>query len=388
MLTVAMLATVSCTFVACDDDDDPKETVKETAQNIALAPINEQYVNNVVIKTYSGLADASEQLVADLEAFEANKTQANLEKACASWKSSRQYWEWSEAFLFGAAAGYGIDPHIDTWPFAKTSFDNYMTKYSPSTNESDAEILSEAIATGQNLTGFHAIEYLIFRDGAARSAEDITDDELWFAIEASNDLYLNSCKLVLAWAGEVSADRAELLEEAEFECDNFGDEFINAGSAGSRWASATAATIQIIEGCQDIIDEVASAKIGAAYNGEDVDYIESPNAYNSIVDFYDNIQSCKHALYGTMDATVTSAKEAATGSVMAYAYLTHTEKALAVSTALETALDEINGDAYGMKKPFVLNYTDASAGEAIAALEALDEALQTLKVAIDPDSAE
>ena len=43
--------------------------------------------------------------------------------------------------------------------------------------------------------------------------------------------------------------------------------------------------------------------------------------------------------------------------------------------ALENALAKIDN----MKRPFVLNYTDASAGEAIAALEDLDEALDALK---------
>ena len=36
-----------------------------------------------------------------------------------------------------------------------------------------------------------------------------------------------------------------------------------------------------------------------------------------------------------------------------------------------------------MKRPFVLNFTDASAGESIAALEALDDALDALKGKIE-----
>jgi len=376
LLAVALLAAVSGMFTACDDDT--KKEIEGVAQDVALAPINKQYVQSVVVPTYSGLADAAEGLVETLEAFGKSGSQADLDKAGDAWKEARKYWEWSEAFLFGAASGYSIDPHIDTWPFDKSAFDKYMAKYNPSEDEDDAATLQEAIATGQNLTGFHAVEYLIFRNGKVRTAADLTANETWFAIEAANDLYLNSCKLLVAWNGEVSTERQELLDEAEFEADNFGEEFVNAGLAGSRWKSATLASVQIIEGCQDIVDEVAAGKIGAAFTGEDVNYIESPHAHNSITDFYDNVMSCKHALYGTMN----DVKEAASGSLLAYTALTHSEKTLAVVTALETALDEIDGVVNGMKRPFVTNYTDSSCGEAIEALEALDKALDDLKNAL------
>lgn len=45
-------------------------------------------------------------------------TQAALDQACRDWKVARANWENSEAFLFGAADVYSIDPHTDTWPVA------------------------------------------------------------------------------------------------------------------------------------------------------------------------------------------------------------------------------------------------------------------------------
>lgn len=376
MMAVAVLAAASVMFVACNDDN--KNELNDKNQDIALASINKQYVESVVVSTYSGLADAAESLVASLEAYGESHSQADLNKAGEAWKEARKYWEWSEAFLFGAASGYSIDPHIDTWPFDKSAFDKYMAKYNPSEDEDDAATLQEAIATGQNLTGFHAVEYLIFRDGQVRAATDLTANETWFAIEAANDLYLNSCKLLVAWNGSVSDARQQLLDDAEFEADNFGDEFINAGNAGSRWKSATLAAIQIIEGCQDIVDEVAAGKIGAAYTGEDVNYIESPHAHNSITDFYDNVMSCKHALFGTMN----NANDAAQGSLLAYTATIYPEKTANVISALAKALDEIDGPVNGMKRPFVNNYTDSSCGEAIEALEMLDKTLDELKNAL------
>lgn len=41
-------------------------------------------------------------------------TQESLDAACKQWKVARADWEKSEAFLFGAADVYSIDPHTDT----------------------------------------------------------------------------------------------------------------------------------------------------------------------------------------------------------------------------------------------------------------------------------
>ena len=371
IIALAMVATV---FVACKDDEEDDNKL-----NSQLQAANEMFVNQTVIPTYKGLADECAKMQDAIEAFAADKSDAKLQTVCNLWKTSRQYWEWSEAFLFGAASGYGIDPHIDTWPFDVTVFNNLMSKYHPATNEDDAAVIDQNVATGQNLTGFHALEYVIFRNGQPRAAADLTDDEVYYCQAVAADLFLSACRLEAAWAGteNVTAAKAKVLEDNEMEPDDFfGEEFRTAGNAGSRWKTVELAAIQIIEGCQDIIDEVAHSKIGAPHTGEDVNYIESPNAYNSIQDFYDNVMSCKHALYGGLEV---SGAVPAEKSLMAYLQSAAANEAAAAMSALETALEKIKA----MKAPFVLNYTDASAGDAIQALEALDDALDALKGKIE-----
>lgn len=368
LLTIAMMACAAMSITACDDDDDESEDNSNTS---VQREVNKMFVENTVQPTYEGLAAATAKMIASLE--KGNYTQAGTD-----WKEARQYWEWSEAFLFGAASGYGIDPHIDTWPFDAASFNSYLSKYNPATNSADAALLEEAIATGQNLTGFHAVEYLLFREGKVRT--DITSDEAWFCEAAANDLYLNATKLVAAWDGHLTDAQKSLLEEVEAEpADHYGEEFVNAGVAGSRWKTALAANIEIIEGARTIIDEVASAKIGAPFSGDDTNYIESPHAYNSIVDFYDNIMSCKHALYGLKPSTSNySVTTPAAGSLMAVALKEAPVEAAAAMAALEASLKAIDN----MPKPFVKYYTDAKVGQAIEALKVLDEALESLEDAI------
>lgn len=334
MLFAAAL-TLSLGFASCSSDDDPAPEPGTTNPNL-------------------------------------NGTDAMVSEAGDNWKAARQDWEWSEAFLFGPAGDYAIDPHTDTWPFDKTQFDKYMSKYNPATNEDDAKLIDEAIATGQNLTGFHAVEYLIFREGQSRKIADMTADEVYFAQSAAQDLYLSSLKLVSAWGGDVTDAEQALLDDVEFDSKNYGEDFINAGEAGSSYQTVTLATRQIISGAQDIIGEVRDSKIGAPATGEDVNYIESPHAYNSIIDFYDNIMSCKHALYGGW--TVTG--EPTSTSLIGVCLQVNQLKSFAedVESKLDIALNKINN----MKKPFVLYYSDQSAKDAMSALQDLDDALSAL----------
>ena len=371
LLVIAAIMAATLSFTACSDDKDDNNNENELqAKETFLAATNQELVNKTILPIYTSLMNANEQLV---DAIGGMETQADVNKACELWKKARQYWEQSESFLYGPATDFGIDPHTDTWPFDRAAFDNYIKRYPDLVEDEDAQaIVAEAIATGQSLTGFHAVEYLLFREGQPRNIDDITDNEAWFCLAAAEDLYLASVKLVSAWGGKLNEEQEEILEDAEFESRNYGENFINAGKAGSTYSTITLASVQILEGCQDIIDEVAHSKIGHPYTGEDKNYIESPHAYNSIQDFYDNVLSCAFSINGGADK-----KDAYTAtSLMAYAMAHYPTEAAAVKGAFEEALKKVDG----MKRPFVLNYQDASAGAAIDALEALDDAIDALKV--------
>ena len=377
MFAAALTFTMGFTSCSSDnggDDDDNAGTFDTSV----LKEVNSSYVDNTIVATYRNLADYNKQLVADINAM---SDDAGVDKACKTWKQSRKWWEFSEAFLFGAAGDYALDPHTDTWPFDKKQFESYMKLYKDlqlggegEENEMATNNINDAIANGQNLTGFHAVEYLIFREGKARHFADMTNNEIYFAKAAAQDLYLSSLKLVSAWGGEVSADEQKLLDEVEFESAiNYGQNFKNAGSAGSTYSTVVLASKEIIAGACDIIGEVRDSKIGAPATGEDTNYIESPHARNSIQDFYDNIMSCKHALYGgcTVDGTTPNAK-----SLIGICLNNSKTKAAAenVMTNLENALSKIDG----MKKPFVLYYSDQTAKDAMVALDGLEESLNAL----------
>ena len=285
-----------------------------------------------------------------------------------------------EAFLFGAADVYSIDPHTDTWPVAANDLADVLRDAQAMSN------LDNFIKTANSgILGYHGLEYVLFRQGQPRKIEQITNLEYDYICAVAKDLYQATATLEAAWdSKESNAERLKIAkdyvathlaiddngnQEGQLESfQNFGKAFKNPGTGD--WATALEATLEIISGCQDIIGEVGDSKIGLPYTGEDATYIESPYAYNSIIDFYDNIQSCKNALYGQMDATAPNEKSLIYFCKNA-GNATLATQANNVVAKLDAALAKIKA----MKAPFALYYSDASCKAAIDALGELDDAL-------------
>ena len=113
----AASAALCLAAVSCDKKNDLGGL---PASEKEMKNIVEQYVPGVVYATYGDLAKETGELydllAAAAEGGVKTLTQAQLDAICAKFLQARQSWEESEAFLFGAASDFGIDPHIDTWP--------------------------------------------------------------------------------------------------------------------------------------------------------------------------------------------------------------------------------------------------------------------------------
>lgn len=310
-------------------------------------------------------------------------SQAALDQACNDWKTARANWENTEAFLFGAADVYSIDPHTDTWPVAANDLAEVLRDEKAMSN------LDNFIKTANSgILGYHGLEYVLFRQGLPRQINQITNLEYNYICAVAKDLYNATATLEAAWdSKESNAERHQIAityvathnainddgnaEGSLGSFQNFGKAFKNPGIGD--WATPLDATLEIISGCQDIIGEVGDSKIGLPYTGEDATYIESPYAYNSITDFYDNIVSCKNALFGQMGAT-SPTQQSLIYFCQNSGNTTLAGQANTVVTKLDLALSKIKA----MKSPFALYYSDASCKTAIDALGELDDALGLL----------
>jgi iron uptake system EfeUOB component EfeO/EfeM len=369
---VMLSGLASCSDNDNDSNEDPNKEILEKS-----VP---QYVNNVVITTYKSLADATIGLYESLVALKANKTDANVEKAADEWVKARNYWELSEAFLFGAASDFGIDPHIDTWPLDKTALISLLNNndYLASMNSEDGPAWAGE-KLGPSLLGFHGIEYILYADGNMKNASRITNNELIYAVAVAGDLRNQCIRLEAAWAGlaNVSAEKQGLIGEFELGItvgnkSYYGMDMIGAGKAGSTYRTIVDANEAIIEGCVTIADEVATMKIGKPHTGEDPNYLESPYSNNSRVDFTDNIKSIQNAYLGGTDA--------AKRGVSVSDYIKVVDPALndKVIEAIDNAIAKIQAIPY----PFDTNYSSTQAGAAMDACNELAEILTEAKVAL------
>ena len=364
-------------FGSCSDNNEPNDPTND--KDAKYEAVAQQYLDNTVNITYKNLADNAEQLVKDLVALQASKTDANVEKACKTFLAARQWWERSEAFLFGAAADFGIDPHIDSWPLDRAGLVAEMSNadHIASMAAEDGDEWAGA-HLGPELLGFHGIEYIIFADGQPKAASAIPDNELTYAIAVAGDLRNKTFQLQVSWAGadNAPADRVQKLDDLEWAYTvangeySYGENMLNSGKAGSTYRSWTNAMQAIVDGAIDIVDEVGTQKIGKPHTGEDVNYIESPYSHKSITDFHDNMISVENAYMGGIEGRRDESK-----SLHNYIKSVNAELDARVIAAITNAEEKIAA----MAAPFVNNYTDPSAATAMAACSDLVDVLTEVK---------
>lgn len=334
----------------CSSDNDPvtgSDELDATQQEILKG-----YVNNVVIPTYKSLAEAAEKLADDCKNL---STQADVEKACKDWVEARKYWELSEAFLFGAAADYSIDPHIDSWPLDLTQLDEVL-------KAGDIESRIDAGTAGYGLLGFHAVEYVIFKDGSTGDASNrqrdvatISSAEARFAAVVADDMREQCDRLVEAWTGV------------------YGETLYGAGLPGNaKYKTQAAAFEEILVGASDIANEVANTKISDPMASHQWSDVESPHSWNSVADFIDNIRSVRNAYYGSLDGTISSK------SVSSHIASCNASADKNIKSALSDCLEKMEA----LPRPF-RNYINATSGTEYNKIQAAIDACNRLVDVLD-----
>ena len=361
-------------FTACGSDDPEPDVNQLDATKTAILS---QYVNGVVVPTYKSLADNAIELSELCAQLRKNPSQSLVDQACDKWIEARKYWELSEAFLFGAAGDYFIDPHIDSWPLKKSSLDEVLNNSALMTELDEDGAGADGFTTlGYGLLGFHAVEYVLFRDGAPRELSNITENELIYNAAVAEDLAIQAARLEASWAGmsNVSSIKQQMLEDNELEPSmNYGETMINAGKAGNAsYKTQLDAMVQLLQGASDISDEVGNTKITDPVNSGNVLDVESWYSWNSIADFTDNLRSVRNAYYGSLNGQVN------TNSMASYMARNHAS----IDNELRRAIDNAITTVAAMPAPFRNHLTKAETQAAVDACNALMEQLDAAIEAI------
>ena len=311
---------------ACGSVVTQLEAANATIASAKLTETQEDYlrqvlanlVNNVIVPTYTNLANETEALEKTLNGLTVKTiTQAQINSACEDFKQARKYWEQSEAFLMGAASDFDVDPTIDSWPLNRSLLLSYFN------NGMNDDMLEDA-----TILGFHALEFILFRDGQPRKVAELQGNdtyknfehisgaqELAYAQTICTLLKQRTFQLQCAWDGGKNSSRLQVVKDAGLDYQtekglSFADNLTKAGisGSGSSFSTLKAAIAQVLsndEGsCVAIANEVGTAKIANPFSAGDVSYVESPYSYNSITDFRDNIRSIRNVWLGSTNETV------------------------------------------------------------------------------------
>ena len=412
LFVAAGIMTTSMVSCSSDENDTPVNVTKE--QNEAIEALVKQYLNDVVYPTYTNLANESENLYNKISALKVKLkagttvSQSEIDAICTSYKTARKYWEQSEAFLYGAASDFEIDPHIDTWPLDVPTLGEDLTDDAKIARLDAADGIEYARTslTAENL-GFHGIEFIFFRDGKNRSAaffnndekesnSDITakgdvtgKEEVIFATAVAGDLRDKCFQLEVAWKPNANAAHKSRVAECAKTSDDFETkvskngltygENLMAVNAGNSTYNSWKKVIEeiLVGGCSNICAEVADQKMGQAYRAatgtgdsdDDPNYIESPYSHNSFTDFYGNIMSIQNALYNNVEGT-----SATNSSVMSYLMKYNPTEASALQTKLTAALAALQA-CQNSGKSFVENPGATCVKTAMEAIGELDNEL-------------
>lgn len=310
-----MMGLVSFAFVSCDDKTTEPNTeyvdifeanadaIKEAGTGTKLStadikPIIENYINNVVIPTYSELNDrvAAFKGKVDVLVAASTPTQAMVDDACEAWRSARKPWERSEAFLFGPADAGQYDPSMDSWPLDKNGIDQQLA----SGNFDEIEDQDDEAA--QNLRGFHTAEYLLFDSGNNRQISDFTANPniaKYLKIVATH-LSSDAKELYTAWNEGIPSSSEDKLKKA------YGAAMINlVDGFYANYEDVIGDIFNDEGGMPAISNEVGEAKIGDPVNlwnkGDKenaVLAVESWYSWNSLDDYVNNIVSIQNCYLG------------------------------------------------------------------------------------------
>ena len=277
-------------ITACSEDDtggggEGGIQVSEEMMNQVIAT----YVDRTVIPTYALMEEKVTALDEAVKQFVTSSTQENLQNACDAWREARKPWEESEAFLYGPADYESLDPSLDSWPLQKDDIDQILASQDFSSFDQDTE-------AAQGVRGFHTLEYLLFSDGQAKTATDISENEKGYMTRVSARLLQDTKRLHKAWVSGLGTAEVNT---------SFGEEM--KAHNGSRIASAAQAISEFIitGGIQNIADEVGGQKIANPYeywksgnHEQAVLEVESWYSWNSLTDYEDNIISIENSYMG------------------------------------------------------------------------------------------
>lgn len=329
-------------FASSCQKNDPSGDADASQESSSDSAILKAFTDDVAIASYQDLADRSAALNLAAKALKTDPSEANFQAVRQAWIESRVPWEQSEAFLFGPVSSYSLDPALDSWPLDYSGIDAAVAQYAGADN---IDLETEAV----DVKGYHAIEFLLYGEGKTKTLAQQTANERAYLVALTENHSLVTKQILAAWQDGIKGAAP------------FKEIFINAGrSDNTIYLSTHDAIDELINKMVNIANEVGSTKIGAPFEQQNPNKVESQYSFNSLADFRDNVRSIRFVYQGnrTGTASVNSLSQRVAS------------KDLSLNGKVEAAIDEALAAITAIPEPFRDAITQPSAKPSIEAAQA------------------
>ena len=247
-------------------------------KDVTPAQIINDFANMVAFANYNDLYNQANAFQLTAASFYANPNDIDLNALRTLWKSARQAWEQSEAFLFGPVVTDEMDPDTDTWPVNQADLDSLL-------NTNIIFTAGYLDSLQQSLKGYHPIEYIIFGANGIKTAAEFTQREKDYLLALANHLKTIVTKMKDTYdAGQPG---------------NFTITLNTAGVGNATYPSRKSVLTEMANAMSGICDEVANGKINEVLLAQDPTLEESYFSKNSWTDFKFNLIGVKNVYTAT-----------------------------------------------------------------------------------------
>lgn len=328
-------------FVSCNSSNEDENN--QNGGTLTLEKVLANCVDNIIIPLNAKTALYADSAFNSIDALQYGQYgQSQIDKAANLFLNMRLAYEQSEGFFLGANANYTIDSDINNWPLDHHTFDQLMASN---------RRLNDPENESSSIVGFHALEYIFFRNGQIRNFSVITEKELTYAKALIKHLRIKLFQVECGWDGDKNKEHVALLKL------NGAPYLAPDGTSYRKYMLTKFTTRQLaaalISGDHGLVgqaDEVAFTKLLRPFS-VDSSYIESPYSQTSLLDLEYNLRSIRSIWYATTDGTPQK------GNASFDTYLKKNNPTLA--TKIEQQLQKCDDALRNIPTPFVIHCHDS-----------------------------
>lgn len=232
-------------------------SVKQFFAEKKLDRVLKDYTGNMVMPTITRAVREIGALERAVVKLQAEPNDGNLSAAADAWRTARACWLRTSAMGFGPVAYYNFDKQLDTFPLDRPLVDHLLGEMTAGRVQVDERYLREEEQS--SMRGFLAAEYLLFRDGKPRRAQDLSAAELNYLVAVAKAMTVESTDLEAAWVGSraMPSAKAALLKAAGMKTwPSYAHEFEHPGTPDSRYPSHSASLQEIAQDLAGISEEL------------------------------------------------------------------------------------------------------------------------------------